>query len=67
MSLEIGAATGNGQLTATRVPDPQAPINKAKAAYDMLTKSTAKTEGEDRQRLELAEQSGKGQNIDVMA
>lgn len=44
--------------------------NKARAGYDVLTKSLEKTEQmetHDQQRLEIAEQTGKGINLDVKA
>ncbi len=69
MMMEIGAATA-GQLTATRVPDPNATTNKAQAAFDKLTQTKTKNELSEQnaqQRLALAEHSGKGLNIDITA
>jgi len=44
--------------------------NKAQAGFDVLTKSLAKTEQtqeNENQRMEVAEQTGKGLNIDIKA
>lgn len=44
--------------------------NKAQAGYDVLTKTLQKTaqgEQNDQQRMEIAEQTGKGMNIDIKA
>lgn len=44
--------------------------NKAQAGFDVLTKSLEKTEQmltSEQQRLEIAQQTGKGQNLDVKA
>ncbi len=44
--------------------------NKTQTGFDVLTKTLAKTEQgqtNEQQRLEIAEQTGKGLNIDVKA
>lgn len=44
--------------------------NKAQSGYDVLTKSLEKTEQmrtNEQQRLEIAEQTGKGLHLDVTA
>lgn len=44
--------------------------NKAQAGYDVLTRSLEKTEqmqAQEKQRLEIAEQTGKGLHLDVRA
>lgn len=44
--------------------------NKTQSGFDVLTKTLEKTEQmktDELQRLEIAEQTGKGQNIDVKA
>lgn len=44
--------------------------NKARTGYDVLTRSLEKTEQmqvHEQQRLEIAEQTGKGLNLDVRA
>ncbi|OEU70496.1 MAG: hypothetical protein BA864_01525 [Desulfuromonadales bacterium C00003093] len=44
--------------------------NKSQAGFDVLTKTLQKTEQpqqDDQQRLQIAEQTGKGMNIDVKA
>lgn len=45
-------------------------VNKSQAGFDVLTKTLQKTEQpqqDDQQRLQIAEQTGKGMNIDVKA
>ena len=45
-------------------------VNKSQAGFDVLTKTLQKTEQpqqNDQQRLQIAEQTGKGMNIDVKA
>ncbi len=45
-------------------------INKTQAGYDVLTKTLQKAEPvgqNDQQRMEIAEQTGKGMNIDIKA
>jgi hypothetical protein len=62
MSMEIASSTTVGQEVAT---------NKAQAGLDVLTKTMAKTEQQQPdnslQRAQIAEQTGKGQNIDIKA
>jgi hypothetical protein len=62
MSMEITSSTMHGQEVAQ---------NKNQAGYDVLTKTMAKTEQQvpenALQRTEIAQQTGKGQNIDVKA
>ena len=62
MSMDIGSTTMVGQEMAT---------NKAQAGLDILTKTMAKTEQQQPesalQRAEIAQQTGKGQNIDIKA
>lgn len=62
MSMEIASSTMVGQEIA---------VNKAQAGFDVLTKTLAKTEQQQPenavQRAEIAQQTGKGQNIDVKA
>ena len=62
MSMEIASSTLVGQEIA---------LNKAQAGYDVLTKTMAKTEQQHPEstqlRAEIAQQTGKGQNIDVKA
>lgn len=41
--------------------------NKTQAGYDVLTKTMQKAEQNEQQRLAVAEQTGKGMNIDVKA
>lgn len=44
--------------------------NKAQSGFDVLTKSLEKTEqmrADEQQRLEIAEQTGKGLHLDVTA
>jgi len=44
--------------------------NKAQSGFDVLTKSLEKTEqmrADEQQRLEIAEQTGKGLHLDVRA
>jgi len=67
MSMEIGLSANIGQLTATRAPNPNEPTNKARENFERFTGTSAKTEESDQQQLSLAEYTGKGQNIDVMA
>lgn len=45
-------------------------VNKVQAGYDVLTKTlqkTAQNEQNDQQRMEIAEQTGKGMKIDIKA
>lgn len=62
MAQEIGPTTVTvNQAIAT---------NKAQAGLDVLTKTTEKTEqmeANEQMRLEIAEQTGKGLNLDVTA
>jgi len=67
MVMGIGDGANVGQLTATRAPAQNEPTNKAQAGFDMLTKTAAKFEQTEEQRISLAEFTGKGQNIDIMA
>ncbi len=62
MALEIGPTTVmvNQDIAS----------NKAQAGFDVLTKTTEKTEQmeeNEQMRLEIAEQTGKGLNLDVTA
>lgn len=48
----------------------QAAINKGSAGFDVLTKSLQKTQQNEvnaSERMEVAEQTGKGINIDIYA
>lgn len=48
----------------------EAALNKAQTGFDVLTKSQEKTEQmriNEQQRLEIAEQTGKGLHLDVKA
>ncbi len=59
--MDVSAAQG---ITA------QEAANKTQAGYDVLTKTLAKTEQNqqsEQQRLQVAEQTGKGLNIDIKA
>lgn len=62
MSMDITSSTMVGQEVA---------VNKAQTGLDILTKTMAKTEQQQPenalQRAEIAQQTGKGQNIDVKA
>ena len=62
MSMDITSSTTVGQEVAT---------NKAQAGLDVLTKTMAKTVQQQPdsslQRAQIAEQTGKGQNIDIKA
>ncbi len=62
MSMEITSSSMVGQEIA---------LNKAAAGYDVLTKTMAKTEQQHPEssqlRAEVAQQTGKGQNIDIKA
>lgn len=62
MAMEIpGSTSFASQEMAT---------NKTQAGFDVLTKSLEKTEQmriNEQQRLEIAEQTGKGLNLDVTA
>lgn len=62
MAMEISGSTGfAAQEMAT---------NKAQSGFDVLTKSLEKTEQmrvNEQQRLEIAEQTGKGLHLDVKA
>ncbi|MBD1399695.1 hypothetical protein [Pelovirga terrestris] len=62
MALEIGTAASLVNQDMTN--------NKTQAGFDVLTKTTEKTEQmqiNEQQRLEIAEQTGKGLNLDVTA
>lgn len=62
MALEVS--------TATSLVNQDKANNKAQAGFDVLTRTTEKTEQmqiNERQRLEIAEQTGKGLNLDVTA
>ncbi len=62
MALEIG--------TAASLVSQDMANNKTQTGFDVLTKTTQKTEQmqiNDQQRLEIAEQTGKGLNLDVTA
>lgn len=62
MSVEVGPATSMLSQTIAN--------NKAQAGYDVLAKTTEKTEqmeANEQMRLEIAEQTGKGLNLDVTA
>ena len=62
MSMDVMSSTVVGQEVA---------MNKAQAGLDVLTKTMAKTEQQTPdngvQRAEVAQQTGKGQNIDIKA
>ena len=62
MSMEITSSTMAGQEMA---------VNKAQSGYDVLTKTLAKAEQQKPEsavpRAEIAQQTGKGQNIDIKA
>lgn len=60
--MEVSAARG---IAAQEVA-----ANKTQAGYDVLTKTLAKTEQNqpsEQQRMQVAEQTGKGMNIDIKA
>jgi hypothetical protein len=62
MALEIG--------TAASLVNQDSATNKTQTGFDVLTKTTEKTEQmqiNEQQRLEIAEQTGKGLNLDVTA
>ncbi|HMB16044.1 MAG TPA: hypothetical protein VKN62_06985 [Pelovirga sp.] len=62
MALEVG--------TSTSLVNQEMANNKTQTGFDVLTKTTEKTEQmqiNDQQRLEIAEQTGKGLNLDVTA
>lgn len=62
MALEIG--------TAASLVNQDMANNKTQTGFDVLTKTTQKTEQmqiNEQQRLEIAEQTGKGLNLDVTA
>lgn len=62
MAMDI---SGNTSLASQEMA-----TNKAQTGYDVLTKSLDKTEQmriNEQQRLEIAEQTGKGLNLDVRA
>lgn len=62
MSMEISGSALLGQEVA---------LNKAQAGYDVLTRTMTKTEQQAPEssllRAEIAQQTGKGQNIDIKA
>jgi hypothetical protein len=62
MSMDVTSSTMVGQ---------QISENKAQTGLDVLTKTMAKTEQQKPdnalQRTEIAQQTGKGQNIDIKA
>lgn len=62
MALEVGTAASLVNQDMTN--------NKTQTGFDVLTKTTEKTEQmqiNEQQRLEIAEQTGKGLNLDVTA
>ena len=62
MALEVG--------TAANLVSQEMANNKTQTGFDVLTKTTEKTEQmqiNEQQRLEIAEQTGKGLNLDVTA
>lgn len=62
MALDIG--------TTASLINQDAATNKTQTGFDVLTKTTEKTEQmqiNEQQRLEIAEQTGKGLNLDVTA
>ena len=62
MALEVG--------TATSLVNQEMANNKTQTGFDVLTRTTEKTEQmqiNDQQRLEIAEQTGKGLHLDVTA
>ncbi len=62
MSMDVTSSTMVGQEVA---------MNKASAGLDVLTKTMVKAEQQvpdnGAQRAEIAQQTGKGQNIDIKA
>ena len=56
MSIAIGAASTSGQLTATGPQRQELPT---------VFKKIGQTEQDDQQRMQLAQDTGKGQNIDI--
>ncbi len=66
MGMEIGAAAA-GQLTATRSPDKNEPIDKIFEKLSSTEKVQEKPAQDDQQQMMLAEHTGKGQNIDIFA
>ena len=67
MTMGIGAENTVGQLTATGPTTEKPQTSKAQAGFDRLAKPHASSEEREQQRLALAEQTGKGMNIDIMA
>ncbi|MFO7765671.1 MAG: hypothetical protein R6V33_04505 [Pelovirga sp.] len=62
MALEVGPTTS--------MVNQEVASNKAQAGLDVLTKTTEKTEqmeANEQMRTEIAEQTGKGLNLDVTA
>lgn len=62
MALEVGSPTSMVNQDIAN--------NKSQAGLDVLTKTTEKTEqmeANEQMRLEIAEQTGKGLNLDVTA
>ena len=55
---------------ATSIAAQEISTNKAQAGFDVLTKTLQKTEQNEQNpqlRMEIAEQTGKGLNIDIKA
>jgi hypothetical protein len=58
MTMAIGTATNAGQLTATRAPAQELPT---------IFQKSGEPEKKAQDKLLLAQHTGKGQNIDIMA
>ena len=58
------------EVTGTSIAAQEMQTNKLQAGYDVLTKTIQKAdqnELNDKQRMDIAQQTGKGMNIDVKA
>lgn len=58
------------EVTGTSIAAQEMQTNKLQAGYDVLTKTLQKAdqnELNDKQRMDIAQQTGKGMNIDVKA
>ncbi|SHI93456.1 hypothetical protein SAMN02745165_01175 [Malonomonas rubra DSM 5091] len=58
------------EVTGTSIASQEMQTNKLQAGYDALTKTMQKADqnaANEQQRMEVAQQTGKGLNIDVKA
>ena len=58
------------EVAPTSIAAQEMQTNKAQAGYDVLTKTMQKaeqSEANEQQRMDVAQQTGKGMNIDVKA